>query len=55
MVLAMLPAGLRRREALGLPMQDVRAGERRLSVAEGKGGHERIVPVPGFREPGRIL
>lgn len=52
---AMLLGGLRRRVVLGLRMQDVRAGERRLFVAAGKGGHEQIVPVPGFRGPGRIL
>jgi integrase/recombinase XerD len=45
MVLAMLLGGLRRCEVLGLRMSDVRAGERRLFVAEGKGGHQRIVPV----------
>jgi integrase len=45
MVLAMLLGGLRRCEVLGLRMQDVQAGDRRLFVAEGKGGHQRIVPV----------
>ncbi len=45
MVLAMLLGGLRRCEVLGLRMQDMRAGERRLFVAEGKGGHQRLVPV----------
>jgi site-specific recombinase XerD len=44
-VLAMLLGGLRRCEALGLRMSDVRVGERRLFIAEGKGGHQRIVPV----------
>ena len=47
MVLAMLLGGLRRCEVLGLRVQDVRAGERRLFIAEGKGGHQRIVPVSG--------
>lgn len=47
MVLAMLLGGLRRCEVLGLRMQDVQAGERRLFIAEGKGGHQRIVPVSG--------
>jgi integrase/recombinase XerD len=47
MVLAMLLGGLRRCEVLGLRMQDVHAGERRLFVAEGKGGHQRIIPVSG--------
>ena len=45
MVLAMLLGGLRRCDVLGLRMSDVRAGERRLFIAEGKGGHQRIVPV----------
>jgi integrase/recombinase XerD len=44
-VLAMLLGGLRRCEVLGLRMSDVRAGERRLFIAEGKGGHQRIVPI----------
>jgi integrase len=44
-VLAMLLGGLRRCEVLGLRMSDVRAGERRVFIAEGKGGHQRIVPV----------
>lgn len=47
MVLAMLLGGLRRCEVLGLRLGDVRAGERRVFVAEGKGGHQRIVPVSG--------
>lgn len=45
MVEAMLFAGLRRSEVLGLRLGDVRSGERRLFVAEGKGGHQRLVPV----------
>jgi integrase/recombinase XerD len=44
-VLAMLLAGLRRGEALGLRLRDVNPGEQRLFVACGKGGRERIVPV----------
>ena len=47
MVLAMVLAGLRRCEVLGLRMADVRVGDRRLFVAEGKGGHQRVVPVAG--------
>jgi len=42
---AMLLAGLRRSEALGLRLDDVRWGERRLFVADGKGGHQRLVPI----------
>lgn len=45
MVEAMLLGGLRRCEVLGLRLEDVRPGEHRLFVAEGKGGHQRIVPV----------
>jgi integrase len=45
-VLAMLLAGLRRCEVLGLRLGDVNPGERRLFVS-GKGGRERIVPVSG--------
>ncbi|MHB1986413.1 MAG: tyrosine-type recombinase/integrase [Acidimicrobiales bacterium] len=47
MVEAMLFGGLRRSEVLGLRLTDVLVGERRLFIAEGKGGHERIVPVSG--------
>ena len=46
-VLAMLLAGLRRCEALGLRLQDISPGERRLFVLSGKGGRERVVPVSG--------
>jgi integrase/recombinase XerD len=42
---AMLLAGLRRSEALGLRLDDVRWGERRLFIADGKGGHQRLVPI----------
>jgi integrase/recombinase XerD len=45
MVQAMLLGGLRRCEVLGLRMPDLHPGERRLFIAEGKGGRERIVPV----------
>ena len=45
MVQAMLLGGLRRCELLGLRLGDVSAGERRLFIAEGKGGRQRIVPV----------
>ena len=47
MVLAMVLAGLRRCEVLGLRIADVRVGDRRLFVAEGKGGHQRVVPAAG--------
>jgi integrase/recombinase XerD len=45
MVAAMVLGGLRRCEVLGLRLADVRFAERRLFIAEGKGGHQRIVPV----------
>jgi integrase/recombinase XerD len=45
MVQAMLLGGLRRCEVLGLRLGDVQPGEKRLFITEGKGGHERIVPV----------
>ena len=41
----MVLGGLRRCEVLGLRMEDLNAGERRLFVAEGKGGRQRVVPV----------
>jgi len=47
MVLGMLLAGLRRCEVLGLRLGDINPGERRVFVASGKGGRERIVPVSG--------
>jgi integrase/recombinase XerD len=45
MVEAMLLGGLRRCEVLGLRMKDISPGERRLFIVEGKGGHQRTVPV----------
>jgi len=45
MVAAMVLGGLRRCEVLGLRMEDLRVGERRVFIAEGKGGHQRLVPV----------
>lgn len=45
MVEAMLLGGLRRCEVLGLRLEDVRPGEHRLFIAEGKGGHQRLIPV----------
>jgi integrase/recombinase XerD len=57
MVTLMLFGGLRRCEVLGLRMADVHPGERRVFVAEGKGGHQRIVPVAAtfFESLGRYL
>jgi integrase/recombinase XerD len=45
MVEAMLLGGLRRCEVLGLSFEDLRPGEGRVFVAEGKGGHQRLVPM----------
>ena len=45
MVLAMVLGGLRRCEVLGLRLADLWVGERRLFIAEGKGGHQRVVPI----------
>ncbi len=47
MVEAMLLGGLRRCEVLGLRLADLDPGRRRVFVAEGKGGHQRVVPVSG--------
>jgi integrase len=47
MVEAMLLGGLRRCEVLGLRLVDLDPGRRRVFVAEGKGGHQRVVPVSG--------
>ena len=47
MVAAMVLGGLRRCEVLGLRLADLRVGERRVFVADGKGGHQRLVPVSG--------
>lgn len=44
-VQAMLLAGLRRCEVLGLRLGDLRLGEWRVFIADGKGGHERLVPM----------
>jgi integrase/recombinase XerD len=45
MIWLMLLGGLRRCEVLGLRFGDVHPGERRVFIADGKGGHQRIVPV----------
>jgi integrase/recombinase XerD len=45
MLEAMVLGGLRRCEVLGLRLNDVHAATRQLFIAEGKGGHQRIVPV----------
>jgi integrase len=57
MVAAMVLGGLRRCEVLGLRLCDVRAGERRVFIAEGKGGRQRLIPVSArfFTELARYL
>jgi integrase len=42
---AMLLGGLRRCEVVGLRLEDLRPGDKRVFIAEGKGGHQRIVPL----------
>ena len=45
MVQAMLLGGLRRCEVLGQRLADVQVPERSLFIAEGKGGHQRVIPI----------
>jgi integrase/recombinase XerD len=45
MVLAMVVGGLRRCEVLGLRLSDIDVADRRLFIAEGKGGHQRVIPI----------
>ena len=45
MVYAMVLGGLRRCEVLGLRLGDVQVPQRSLFIAEGKGGHQRVVPI----------
>jgi integrase/recombinase XerD len=47
MVAAMVLGGLRRCEVLGLRLEDLRVAERRVFIAEGKGGRQRLIPVSG--------
>jgi integrase/recombinase XerD len=47
MVAAMVVGGLRCCEVLGLRLGDLHAAERRVFVAEGKGGRQRLIPVSG--------
>ena len=57
MVEAMVLGGLRRCEVLGLELADVRVGESRVFVADGKGGRQRLIPVSArfFGTLGRYL
>ena len=45
MIEGMLFGGLRRCEVLGLRLRDLKIADRRVFVAEGKGGHQRMVPM----------
>ncbi|MDP9419545.1 MAG: tyrosine-type recombinase/integrase [Actinomycetota bacterium] len=45
MVDAMVLGGLRRCEVLGLCLEDIRLGERRVFIADGKGGRQRLIPM----------
>jgi site-specific recombinase XerD len=45
MVYAMVLGGLRRCEVLGLRLGDIGVPERSLFIAEGKGGHQRVIPI----------
>lgn len=57
MVLAMVLGGLRRCEVLGLRLGDIRVADRTLFIAEGKGGHQRVIPIsnPFFAAVGDYL
>ena len=45
MVDAMVLGGLRRCEVLSLALGDIQVPERSLFIAEGKGGHQRVIPI----------
>ncbi len=45
MIDAMMLGGLRRCEVLGLRLEDLDAAQHRLFVVDGKGGHQRYVPI----------
>ena len=57
MVYAMVLGGLRRCEVLGLDLDHVQVPERSLFIAEGKGGHQRVIPISNtfFAEVGDYL
>jgi site-specific recombinase XerC len=44
---AMVLGGLRRCEVLGLRLEDLQVAACRVFIAEGKGGHQRQIPVSG--------
>jgi integrase/recombinase XerD len=45
MVAAMVLGGLRRCEVIGLRLGDLQVAQRRVFITEGKGGHQRLVPI----------
>ena len=45
MVEAMVLGGLRRCEVLGLRLADLRIGDRQVFIGDGKGGHQRLIPM----------
>jgi site-specific recombinase XerD len=47
MIEAMVLGGLRCCETVGLRLEDVHATRRRVFIADGKGGHQRLVPLSG--------
>jgi site-specific recombinase XerD len=47
MVEAMVLGGLRRCEVLGMRLADLRVAQRRVFIACGKGGHQRLIPMSG--------
>jgi len=57
MVEAMQLGGLRRCEVLGLRFDDLRPGDGRVFIANGKGGHQRLVPMSArfFRSVGTYV
>jgi integrase/recombinase XerD len=44
---AMVLGGLRRCEVLGLRLGDLQVAARRVFIANGKGGHQRLIPMSG--------
>jgi site-specific recombinase XerD len=57
MVEAMVLGGLRRCEVLGLRFEDLHPGEQRVFIVDGKGGHQRLIPISPrfFRSLSRYL
>lgn len=57
MVESMVLGCLRRCEVLGLRFEDLRPAEGRVFIAEGKGGHQRLIPMAPrfFRSLSRYL